>query len=107
VNNNLNKEPPIPEKPKHVLHLLPEFLPNPSIDIRHKIREKLERKDMLKRRTQIDIPEFYVGSVMAVTVSDPHAPGKTSRFLGICTERGDTGLKANFTLRNVIDNQGQ
>lgn len=48
------------------------------------MREKLERMDMLDRRTKIDIPEFYVGSILAVTSSDPHAAGKISRFVGKC-----------------------
>jgi len=39
----------------------PEFLPDPNLEWRNKIREKLERIDMIKRRTNIDIPEFYVG----------------------------------------------
>lgn len=62
--------------------------------------------DMLKRRSHIDIPEFYVGSIMAVTTSDPHAVGKTTRFLGICIDRDRCGLRARFILRNVIDHQG-
>jgi large subunit ribosomal protein L19 len=39
----------------------PEFLPDPRLDHRNKLREKLERMDMLNRRAHIDIPEFYVG----------------------------------------------
>lgn len=39
----------------------PEFLPDPNPLWRNSLREKLERADMLKRRSQIDIPEFYVG----------------------------------------------
>lgn len=57
-------------------------------------------------RSQIDIPEFYVGSIVAVTSSDPHAAGKTARFLGICIDRDRCGLRARFILRNVIDHQG-
>ncbi|XP_039435698.1 39S ribosomal protein L19, mitochondrial [Culex pipiens pallens] len=83
-----------------------EFLPDPKIEWRNPIREKLERLDMLDRRANIDIPEFYVGSVVAVTCSDVHAVGKTSRFLGICILREKCGLRARFILRNVVDNQG-
>ncbi|CAL1285505.1 unnamed protein product [Larinioides sclopetarius] len=61
---------------------------------------------MLKRRAVIDIPEFYVGSVLAVTASDPYAPGKQNRFVGICIGRTYTGLRATFTLRNIVDKQG-
>lgn len=39
----------------------PEFLPDPDIKMRNTLREKLERMDMMKRRTIIDIPQFYVG----------------------------------------------
>lgn len=42
-------------------HAYPEFLPDPNPKWRNSLREKLERADMLKRRSQIDIPEFYVG----------------------------------------------
>ncbi|XP_043220421.1 39S ribosomal protein L19, mitochondrial-like [Amphibalanus amphitrite] len=84
----------------------PEFLPNPDLRLRHRLAERLERADMLRRRTRIEIPEFYVGSVLAVTVSDPQAPGKTSRFVGICILREDHGLRATMTLRNAIDQQG-
>ena len=40
-------------------------------------------------------------------MADKHAPGKESRFVGICIHRGGSGLRANFTLRNVIDGQGE
>lgn len=42
----------------------PDFLPNPIPFLRDRILEKLERKDMFRRRQQIDIPEFYVGSYL-------------------------------------------
>ncbi|CAH2210999.1 39S ribosomal protein L19, mitochondrial [Pararge aegeria] len=87
-------------------HVYPEFLPDPNPKWRNSLREKMERADMLKRRSQIDIPEFYVGSILAVTISDPHAQGKTNRFVGICIERKGCGLRAEFILRNVVDHQG-
>jgi len=61
---------------------------------------------MMSRRERIDLPEFYVGSILAVTTSDPHSQGKTSKFVGICIKREESGLRAEFTLRNVIDHQG-
>lgn len=61
---------------------------------------------MMKSRGQIDIPEFYVGSILAVSSSDPHSKGKTARFVGICIHRDRCGLRARFILRNVIDHQG-
>ncbi|XP_047358006.1 39S ribosomal protein L19, mitochondrial [Vespa velutina] len=86
--------------------IYPEFLPDPNPLHRNYIREKLERMDMIARRSQIDIPEFYVGSILAVTYSEPHAPGKVNRFVGICIQRQGCGLRASFLLRNVVDNQG-
>lgn len=41
--------------------IYPEFLPDPKYEFRNKIREKMERSDMLKRRKVLYIPEFYVG----------------------------------------------
>ncbi|KAI4495584.1 hypothetical protein M0802_008596 [Mischocyttarus mexicanus] len=86
--------------------IYPEFLPDPKPLYRNYLREKLERMDMIARRTQIDVPEFYVGSILAVTYTEPHAPGKVNKFVGICISRKGSGLRASFLLRNVIDNQG-
>lgn len=92
--------------PRHYKYVFPEFLPDPTINKRDRIAEKLERRDMLKRRSVIDIPEFYVGSIMAVTIADQNATAKKNRFVGLCIGRDKHGLRANFTLRNVIDGQG-
>ena len=81
-------------------------MPDPVYYFRDKIRERLERHDMINRRKQISIPEFYVGSIMAVTVADPYAPGKANRFVGICIRRDNCGLRHTFTLRNTIDGLG-
>lgn len=43
---------------------------------------------------------------MAVTISDEHSIGKITRFVGICIDRGGSGLCSWFMLRNAIDNQG-
>jgi hypothetical protein len=98
------REPVVPENYRHVY---PEFLPDPKPEWRNAVRERLERADMLKRRAHIDLPEFYVGSVLAVTFSDPHAVSGSNRFLGICIQRKGCGLRAEFTLRNVVDGQGK
>lgn len=92
--------------PDRYRFIYPEFLPDPDPTYRNALREKLERMDMLARRTHITIPEFYVGSILAVTYSEPHAPGKINKFVGICIERKGSGLRSIFLLRNVIDNQG-
>lgn len=44
---------------------------------------------------------------MAVTSSNQHAPNKATRFVGICIQRLGCGLRANFTLRNVIKQVGK
>ncbi|KZC11706.1 PREDICTED: 39S ribosomal protein L19, mitochondrial [Dufourea novaeangliae] len=87
-------------------HIYPEFLPDPNPLYRNSLREKLERNDMLARRAVITIPEFYVGSIVAVTYAEPHATGKVNRFVGICILREGCGLRASFLLRNVVDNEG-
>lgn len=45
------------------------------------------------------------GSILAVTISDKHSPGKGEKFVGICIQREGCGLRARFLLRNVIDNE--
>ncbi|XP_059477820.1 large ribosomal subunit protein bL19m [Neocloeon triangulifer] len=92
--------------PSNYRFVYPEFLPDPNLEFRNLIREKLEQADMISRRTQVEVPEFHVGSILAVTCSDQHAVGKTTRFVGICIQRMGCGLRANFTLRNVVDNLG-
>ncbi|KAI8791959.1 39S ribosomal protein L19, mitochondrial [Biomphalaria glabrata] len=92
--------------PRDYRFVMPEFMPRPNFEDRDRVLEKLERCDMFRRRTNITIPEFYVGSIMAVSISDPYAPNKRNRFVGICIDRGGIGLKAYFVLRNVVDGLG-
>lgn len=108
LSKDQEKPEPPPEEtaPRNFQYVYPEFLPPPDWRRKDRIKDKLERMDMLRRRSVITIPEFYVGSILAVTVSDPYAPGKTNRFVGICIDRQGYGLNAAFTLRNVIDGQG-
>lgn len=49
---------------------------------------------------------LYTGSIMSVTVADVNSPNKTTKFVGICIQRGGSGLRAWFILRNVVDRQG-
>ena len=44
-------------------YVYPEFLPTTTYEHRDRIRELLERKDMYKRRSVLEIPEFYVGKL--------------------------------------------
>ncbi|XP_005093345.1 39S ribosomal protein L19, mitochondrial [Aplysia californica] len=92
--------------PRNYRYVMPEFMPRPDWERRDRVLEKLERRDMMRRRAIMNIPEFYVGSIMAVTVADAYAPSKKNRFVGICIDRGEYGLKAYFVLRNVVDGLG-
>ncbi|KAL7074336.1 hypothetical protein ACQ4LE_006273 [Meloidogyne hapla] len=83
-----------------------DFLPSEVWSRRDPLFQKLVHADMLERRMMIDIPEFYVGSIMAVTMSDPNLQQRQNRFVGICIRREKEGLHHNFTLRNVIDGLG-
>lgn len=84
--------------------LSPEFIPPRQRTV--PLKFSMERKDMIRRRKVLDIPEFYAGSILAVTMADPNASGKAHHFVGICIQRGGTGLGATFVLRNIIENQG-
>ena len=53
------------------------------------------------------IAVLCVGSILAVTMTDQYASGKSNRFVGICLQRGGKGLGATFILRNSIANQGE
>ncbi|OQR79442.1 39S ribosomal protein L19 [Tropilaelaps mercedesae] len=86
--------------------MYPDLLPAPDITRRNHVRESLELGDMLKRRTALDIPEFYVGTYMSITVSDKNAPGKKNKFVGICIQRKDVGLRHQVVLRNIVENEG-
>lgn len=50
---------------------------------------------------------YFTGSILAVTVADPYAPGKTNRFVGLCIDRSGYGLRAQFILRNIVDGLGR
>ena len=55
------KQPAYIQSTRDYKYIYPDFLPNPVFYFRDKLREKLERLDMIDRRKQIYIPEFYVG----------------------------------------------
>ncbi|XP_050532657.1 39S ribosomal protein L19, mitochondrial [Daktulosphaira vitifoliae] len=111
LSNDTNSEKILKPERKSVVpansrYIYPEFLPDPKMQWRNSLREKLERMDMIQRRKHIDIPEFFVGIIMAVTSSNLHAPNKSTRFVGICIQRLGCGLRANFTLRNIVKHVG-
>jgi len=90
----------------HLLYTIPELVPTTYWGHRDSVRETLELVDLAKRRAVLKIPEFYVGSIMSVTVADEMSPTKQTKFVGICVEKAEPGLRHRFTLRNVIDDQG-
>ena len=49
--------------PPEFRFMYPEFLPDPNVERRNRLKEKLERMDMLQRRSVIEIPEFYAGKI--------------------------------------------
>ncbi|XP_032656000.1 large ribosomal subunit protein bL19m [Chelonoidis abingdonii] len=100
-------KPVIVDKHKEVAErrfLSPEFIPPRGRT--DPLKFYIERTDMIRRRKVLDIPEFYVGSILSVTTADPYASAKTSCFVGICIQRGGKGLGATFVLRNIIEGQG-
>lgn len=60
------KENNYTEASRDYRYIYPDFLTDPTYYFRDKIREKLERQDMINRRKQISIPEFYPGKKMNV-----------------------------------------
>lgn len=88
--------------------IYPEFLPDPTPEWRNQTAERLVRADMMRRRAVVELPEFYVGTVVKVTVADHNSidSKKTSKFVGIVIRRGGTGTRAWFTVRNHVDGLG-
>ena len=43
------------------------------------LKNKLERMDCLRRRQVLDIPEFYAGSVIRVTMADKYGQDNVSK----------------------------
>ena len=62
VKESENQETPRPDINDEKLSrrdyrfIFPEFLPDPNIEFRNPIAEKLHRKDLLARRGQVEIP---------------------------------------------------
>jgi len=85
-----------------------EYIPPQVIPQWHgnKLKDKLERMDCLRRRKVIDIPEFYPGSIIAVTTADEYGSEKSFRFVGRVLCKDGFGLRCKFILRNVVDGEG-
>lgn len=90
----------------HNIHVSPDPFPSSPEEMKTNLKDYLERRDMHLRRSQIDIPDFCAGSLMAVTRADPHSRSGESRFVGICIARRNKRLGSTFVLRNVIAGEG-
>lgn len=99
------KESLLPQSWHKLIDKYPDFLPEPMSKMPHLLVAK-QVDDMIKRRTVVEIPEFYVGSILAVTCSDIYSETKQTKFVGLCIQRTGRLLRSNFTLRNVIDEMG-
>lgn len=98
------KESLLPDDWHKLIDKYPDFLPDPMSTSPILVHRMID--DMLARRVVLDIPEFYVGSILSVTTSDPYSETKRSKFTGICIHRTGQLTFANFTLRNIIDGMG-
>lgn len=98
------KESLLPPDWHKLIDRYPEFLPDPINNSPFLVHRMID--DMLQRRNVLEIPEFYVGSILSVTTSDEYSETKRSKFTGICIHRTGQLTYANFTLRNVIDGMG-
>ena len=107
----LSKEQKLIQSRREYRFAYPEFLPDPDPRYRNATRELLERQDMIQRRNQTSIPEFYVGSIVAVTTTifpaqREKGESTENRFVGIVIDRGGSGLKAWIVVRNVLNGSG-
>jgi len=82
--------------------MAPEYI-SPQFQKSKTIWKKLVRQDCLRRRNQIDLPEFYPGSIVAVTYSDKYAANKTLRFVGRVLTVHGFGTNHRFLVRNIVD----
>ena len=73
--------------PTNLLYTIPELVPTTYWGHRDSVRETLERADLAKRRAAFKIPEFYVGSILSVTVADNMSPTKQTKFVGLCIQK--------------------
>ncbi|XP_039257373.2 large ribosomal subunit protein bL19m-like [Styela clava] len=85
----------------------PEYVPRQVLPEWHRnnLKYRLERMDCLRRRQNIDIPEFYPGSIVRVTVADQYAQEKVSKFAGRVLYRDGFGMDCHFCLRNILDGE--
>ena len=51
-------------------YVYPEFLPNADPRLRDRVAEMLQRRDMLRRRAVVDVPEFYVGEYGSIDATN-------------------------------------
>jgi len=82
--------------------MAPEYI-SPQNQAPHSLWKRIVRQDCLRRRQQIDLPEFYPGSILAVVYADKHAPEKRMRFVGRVLYVTGFGTNHKMLLRNIVD----
>ena len=66
------------------------------------LRSYLNYRDVWTRRKAVNIPYFGVGSIIAVTASDPNQPKGSLRFIGTCLRIRLCGMNSAIKVANVI-----
>jgi len=94
------------DRETHPRDLPPEFINNYPFS-QSRVLKWLQWGDMIKRRANLDIPEFYAGSILRVDYADPYATNGMNFFVGRVLYRDmDGGIRHSFFLRNVIAGEG-
>ncbi|XP_020620175.1 39S ribosomal protein L19, mitochondrial-like [Orbicella faveolata] len=85
----------------------PKGFPDSPEEAKTDVMTFLEQRDCYRRLQTLKVKDFCVGSIVAVTRSDPHVAKGQVRFVGICIykSRWQNTLGATFTLRNVIEGE--
>jgi len=80
----------------------PEYI-SPERQAPHSLWKRLVRQDCLRRRNVIEIPEFYVGSLLRVTYTDKYAQDKSTIFAGRVIYLHGFGTNHKVLLRNFVN----
>ncbi|XP_075262942.1 large ribosomal subunit protein bL19m-like [Convolutriloba macropyga] len=94
------------DRETHPRDLPPEFVSNYPF-AQSRVLKWLEWSDMMKRRSNLDIPEFYAGSILRVDYADPYATNGLNFFVGRVLYRSmQGGIRHSVYLRNVLEGEG-
>ena len=90
-----------PDQELHHWGKSPDVFPTRN-QLRVGIMEYIQRRDMWRRRQELDLPMFFAGSLLRVTYSDPFHPAGVTSFSGVCMAVRRKLLGSNFVLRNHV-----